>query len=501
MKVVHDMLSKIEKDVLRYLLLMLIVFLGCRLTDGWFAWLLAIIGCGASLYDKVIISITCYVILPLLIYFSPVLVAGSQLGIAARIGPFIILLGMLLTPATKLSATIRNRKEDFLPIGWLFVYSMIAVISSVTGWMPLISFFKILNFVLFVFGLIILSKLIQASYDELYQMRVILLGLVTFIVVGSVIAYYIPSIGYSMLISKAAGWGKIITGTEVAAQEGYKLFNGVMNHSQALGIILPLCFVWIFCDMLLVERRLSRLHLIVIFVTPVLMFMSRSRASLIGFSVSLLMIYCYCIPLITFSINIKRKIKRTLYAFLACIISCFIFAQIYNKTLSKWIRKADNLETDYRNVGEALASSRMRLIEYNLNDFKLNPILGKGFQVMNWHEAAYRKKSISLLSAPIEKGVIPLMVLGETGIIGFLIFVVFLFSFYKTCIQKRYRVLLCSFTTLMTLNMSESTFFSPGGSTLQWTISVIGGFTLDLIINHKEEMDNSRLSAHEKLLN
>ncbi len=494
------MLSKIEKDVLRFLLLMLIVLFGCKLTDGWFAWLLAIIGCGASLYDKVNITITCYVILPLLIYFSPVLVAGSQLGIAARIGPFIILLGMLLTSATKLSAIIRNRKEDFLPIGWLFVYSMIAVISSVIGWMPLISFFKILNFVLFVFGLIILSKLIQASNDELYQMRVILLGLVTFIVVGSVIAYYIPSIGYSMLVSKAAGWGKIITGSEVSAQEGYKLFNGVMNHSQSLGIILPLCFGWILCDMLLVERRLSRLHLIVIFATPVLMFMSRSRASLLGFSVSLLMIYCCCIPLISFSTKIKRKIKRILYVFLACIVTCIIFAQIHNKTLSKWIRKVDNLETDYRNVGESLTSSRMGLVEYNRNDFKLNPIFGKGFQVMNWHEAAYREKRISLLSAPIEKGIIPLMVLGETGIIGFLIFVVFLFSFYKTCIRKRYRVLLCSFTTLMALNMSESTFFSPGGSAMQWTIAVIGGFTLDLLINQEKTVDSS-FPAQDKVLN
>ena len=120
---------------------------------------------------------------------------------------------------------------------------------------------------------------------------------------------------------------------------------------------------------------------------------------------------------------------------------------------------------------------------------------------MDWHEAAYREKRISLLSAPIEKGIIPLMVLGETGIIGFLIFVVFLFSFYKTCIRKRYRVLLCSFTTLMALNMSESTFFSPGGSTMQWTIAVIGGFTLDLIINQEKIVNNSHFSAYEKVLN
>ena len=185
-----------------------------------------------------------------------------------------------------------------------------------------------------------------------------------------------------------------------------------------------------------------------------------------------------------------------MYVMVFSVVIIVIFAQIRNKTISRWIRKEDNMETDHRSVGEALTASRMSLVEYNLNDFKLNPILGKGFQVMNWHDAAYRNKQISLLSAPIEKGVLPLMLLGETGVVGALVFVVFLFSFYKTCIRRQYRVLLCLFTTLMAGNMGEASFFSPGGSAMQWTIAVIGGFSLDLIVKRQEKIVHSRSLKH-----
>ena len=55
----HDMLSKQEKDVLNFLLLFLISFLGCKLTNGWFVRLLVAIGCWANIYGKGIVTITC----------------------------------------------------------------------------------------------------------------------------------------------------------------------------------------------------------------------------------------------------------------------------------------------------------------------------------------------------------------------------------------------------------------------------------------------------------
>ncbi len=480
------MLNRLEKDVLKFLLLLAVIIFGCRITNGWFAWLLVAVGCWACVLDKKNIIITCYILIPLLISFSPVLVGNEKsLGIASRLGQFIILLSILLIPSTKLSNTIWKPKEDYIPIKLLFVYILIAAISSLDGWMPLISYFKIINFVLFILGIVILSRIIQTSELELYHIRIILIGLSTFIILGSIFAYFIPSVGYSMEVNKALAWGIEISGKDVASRIGRKYFNGVMNHSQSLANTVPLYQALLLCDMLLVEKKCSRLHLLIIIVSPLLMYMSRSRTALLIYIVSIIMIYLLCYPLLRIPNNINKKIKRIMYVILVFILIIAAYIQIHNKTLSKWIRKEDNLETDYRSMSEALTASRMRLVEYNLNDFKLNPILGKGFQVMNWHEAAYKSKRISLLSAPIEKGVLPLMVLGETGIVGTIVFIAFLYSFYSTCIRLHYRVLLCLFTTLLASNMSEASFFSPGGGSMQWIIAVIGGFCLDLMIKQK----------------
>ncbi len=346
--------------------------------------------------------------------------------------------------------------------------------------MPLISYFKILNFVLFVWGIMLLSKAIQAGDEELHQMRVTLLGVSAFVVLGSVFAYFIPSIGYSMEVKKAAFWGMNITGSDVAARAGRKLFNGVMEHSQLLAIITPVCLTWTLCDMLLIQKKISRLHLVIVTVAPVLMFMSRSRTAMLTFVVSIFMIYFCCIPSVKLPPAIKQRLRKTMYGLLAVIIVVITFAQIRYQTLSKWIRKEDNIGADQRSVAEALTASRMGLVEYNLNDFKLNPVFGKGFQVMNWHAQAYKAHRISLLSAPIEKGVLPLMVLGETGLVGACVFIVFLLSFYRTCIRRKYNVLLCMFTIMLATNMSEASFFAPGGSAMLWIFAVIGGFSLDL---------------------
>ena len=84
-------------------------------------------------------------------------------------------------------------------------------------------------------------------------------------------------------------------------------------------------------------------------------------------------------------------------------------------------------------MGEAFTGSRKPSIEYNLSDFRANPIFGKGFQVIRGMEQAYRSHLITWYSASVEKGVTPYVILGETGLMGATTFVVFLCVFYSTC--------------------------------------------------------------------
>lgn len=474
------MLTQFERDVGKNLLFFAVAIAACRFTNGAFGWALSALGCIAALAGNIKWTCTSFVFTPLLIFFSPALVSGDHLGPSVRIGQICMLFCMLFSP------TIRNRR-DSIPVGLLFLYSAVAILSSINGWMPVISYLKILNFVLFLIGILVIGKMMQHSDESLYQLRTLLLALGFLIVVGSVITYFIPSIGYSMEVRRAASWGDYTTGAEVAAKEGKVLFNGILNHSQTLATNVPLWFAWTLCDMFSNERKPTKIHWAIILASPFLMYMSRSRTALVVLAVSLFMIWLSILPTTKLSAKAKSRVKLSFYLLVVAIVAGLVYGQISNQTLSKWLRKSDDVSGDTRSLSEAFTSTRMGLVEYNLHDFRLNPILGKGFQVMSWHEDAYNTGHISLLSAPIEKGVLPLMVLGETGTVGGIVFIAFLSVFYGTCIKRRYINLMCLFTAYLASNMSEADFFSPGGGAAHWTATVIGGFCLDMISKRRSE--------------
>jgi hypothetical protein len=117
---------------------------------------------------------------------------------------------------------------------------------------------------------------------------------------------------------------------------------------------------------------------------------------------------------------------------------------------------------------------------------------GMGFQVIADHPRLYQQGKISLFSAPIEKGILPIMVLGETGIIGTAAFLLFLFMFYHDASRKGYTATLTLFSILLGTNFAEATFFSPGGAGgVFWMFTVCGGFLIDMSL----KVSNAELPA------
>ena len=120
-------------------------------------------------------------------------------------------------------------------------------------------------------------------------------------------------------------------------------------------------------------------------------------------------------------------------------------------------------------------------------------MFGSGFQVSWEHQELYRKSNGLVLSASIEKGVLPTMVLGETGILGCITFAFFLLTFYATCSVKRLYITTTMFTLLLVSNMGEATFFSPGGiGGVLWILTVLGGFVIDTVLLYER---NSELAS------
>ena len=470
--------QKFLKDVLKAVVVIGSLLALCRVTMGGAAVMVALMGAVFAIQRKAGLLAACYVFFPMLAIFNRVVIGMSSVTLmTARIGNLFMIAAMLLT-----GAGFSGRVREKLPISILFAYCLIACISSIDGWMPLISYLKLAQFVVFLSGLLFVTRILQQSDKGLYQLRCVFMAIALIFLLGSIVTYRIPSLGFSMQIAGAAVYGKDLTGAELTQGGRMLLFNGMTNHSQALAPVVSMMAAWVLCDMLLVERKFTWLHGLNLLTVPILLYISRSRGGLLELVTVLVTVMFVCVPRARLVAVVRNKLTQLMIVAVAVLVVMAMVAQVRNQALSKWIRKTEDVSGDKRSLKDAFTGSRQALIQYNLSDFKLNPIFGKGFQVMRGMEQAYRAHLITWYSAAVEKGVTPCVVLGETGILGAMVFLVFLFVFYGTCLKRRYLTTLTMFTCFMVANLADSTFFSPGGGGgFFWIASCVGGFGIDLI--------------------
>ena len=266
-------------------------------------------------------------------------------------------------------------------------------------------------------------------------------------------------------------------------REGAGLFSGITSHSQFLGPCLTCIGGWVACDMLFVERRLRLLHVLLLAPIPIMIAMTRSRIGALTFCMLVVLLSAYCLPRIHILEKERLRIRAMLHAFIALFILILVVVEIRQGTVSRLLRKTNDLSEDQRTLMEALTGSRQGKIRECIHDFRKNPLWGMGFQVVEDHPHLYQQGQISLFSAPIEKGILPVMVLGETGLFGLATFLLFLFMFYHDASQKGYTATLTLFSVLLGTNMAEATFFSPSGAGgTFWMFTVGGGFIIDMAI-------------------
>ena len=234
--------------------------------------------------------------------------------------------------------------------------------------------------------------------------------------------------------------------------------------------------------MWLVEKRWNPLHVVLLIPIPVICYMTRARIGLLSLAVAVFANVLLCLPHAKLSRRTKTRFYGAVILLLFALLSTALVSEFTNHTISRWVRKTDDISSDDRTLGDALTKSRQGTIATNLRDFRRNRLFGSGFQVAQKMQNQ-KGSSSSLFSAPIEKGLLPLMVLGESGLVGAGLFLLFLVVFFSTCRQKRYTATAVLFIVFLTTNLAEATFFSPaGGGGVYWSLMVVGGFTIDMAV-------------------
>ena len=465
------------KDVWKSLGWLLLAILASRLTKGAAIAVIALAGLLAMGKNRPGLTILCYMLMPLLVIVNISLRGeGALFGYLSRLCP------IAMTMLVVLQAMKRTGRHS-IPLGFLYVYLVVATVSSISGWCPLVSYLKVLNFLVFLVGIHLGTMNLHHYYGDLRLLRNGFLAFSVFIIFGSIITILFPSIGYSMFITGMSQWVEIYDAKAFIENfQGLKLFSGVTNHSQCLSPMVVSCAAWCLLDMLYIERRFSWLHISLICSSPILLYMTRSRMGFVGFAFAMMLVYVWVIPKARVGVVVKRQMQRMFTALALVAILAMIVVQARDQTMSKWLRKTNAVESDQRDMAESVTVTRLGLINENLRDFQRNPMWGMGFQTSEQHKYLYQMGRISLFSAPIEKGVLPLMILGETGAVGVFVFLIFLFSFYATCIRKSYVCTTALMSVYLVLNLADASFFSPGGlGSSLWIVLVCGGFTIDMI--------------------
>ena len=455
----------------------------CRFTSGYGIILISAIGAFYALRGKAGISLFIFAVLPFFSLINPlVLPKAPFFPMVSRLTTLGIVVALVLGGA-------KRKGNEQLPLGYVFIYMVIALVSSFQGYFPLISYFKILNFSAFMMGIYVGTKNIDQNKEDIFFVRAGFLALAAILVWGSLATLPFPSIAYYTSVRTVIAQKGLEAAEDVLVETtGSGLFTGITTHSQFLGPCLALFGGWLACDMLFVEQRLKLLHLLLLIPIPLMIAMTRARIGILTFCMLILLIFFFCLPRINLPDRERHRVSVLLLAFIFVFVAVAIVAEVQRGSISRLIRKTSDISEDSRTLFEAFTNSRKGKIAECLHDFNLNPLWGMGFQVVEEHRLLYQQGHISLFSASIEKGILPLMILGETGIIGSAAFLIFLFMFFHDAAKKNYAATITLFSALLISNMAEATFFSPGGGGgVFWMITVCGGFLIDMSIKNTHQ--------------
>lgn len=477
------------KKSFKILAILLLVIGAARVTAGVALVAVVLVGVFASFCNRRGVAICSYMVFPFFLAVSPVVLPKTGM-----IWSYVIRFGHLaIATALIFSAGRTGHGTNRLPFGMMFPFLLSACVGSATGWFPMVSYLKLANFVFFLTALWVGTQNLQDRPHDLQTIRAFLFTVVLFFILGSVLVYPFPQISFATSLRGTDGFDDARLAAaiyrEIVESGGNTLFCGITNHSQTLAAVSALCCLWTLCDLVFVEKRMRVLHLVLILFALPMLYMCRSRVAFTTMVAGLLMISFYTVQKVNVPFMIRKRLRSGLAAFIVAIGVGLAVGEIDNGMVSRWLRKTNDVEGDKRSLSEAMTSSRQGLMEYSMYEFRRNPLWGSGFQVADYTSDLARRHKGLILSASIEKGVMPVMILGETGIVGSLLFLVFLVSFYVTASRRRLYVAITLFTVLFVANLGEAMFFSPGGDgSLMWMLTVVGGFVIDTLLLHQRRL-------------
>ena len=251
--------------------------------------------------------------------------------------------------------------------------------------------------------------------------------------------------------------------SDLGYELNWRYFQGILNHPQSLGLTVASLTILLIVQ-LFSHNRFKLLLVINILICISLIIVSGSRTSGLAL-ISALLIFSILFPLLKI-----RKFKLFPYILinkffplvaLALILLILIFNNMILSVFSNYMIKSETI--NFNNLLLSYKESRSVLYEPMIDNIIQNPKLGIGFGIASDMSSMKIKyfKSIPV-SAPTEKGVLPLLILEEVGFYGFAFFILWVFILLIRANANGSESLFVLLTLLL-FNLGEAGLFSPNG--------------------------------------
>lgn len=346
--------------------------------------------------------------------------------------------------AAFLSAIVHLRPEGLKKTGWLLpvsgVFCLFLIVHSIAvSGQPDVSTLKAISFMMTVAALCLTWCSLQPRDRQLTE-SLLFAGLV--LIMAASLPLIFSSIGYFR-----NGRG----------------FQGIQVHPQGFGPTMAV-LASIVVGQLLVSRKIRLWQIVVLAVSVACVYLSQARVGALAFVAGTAVAVT---GEIVRSMLTARRMRQPLqwgrlsFFGIVGLVACIIASPWLTAAVTQFISKGSKNET----IVEAAVASRGWKVTEMLETFRENPMTGTGFGVLAsadyWQLARDPIFGLPVM-ATVEKGVLPVAILEETGLPGALIAYTWLFVLAANALRGGL-VPNCALWAVLATNVAEANLLAPGG--------------------------------------
>lgn len=353
--------------------------------------------------------------------------------------PYFGLLAWLALFVSAVIVSTRCRKQALpilLPL-WVFVV-VVAVITPFASSDPTVSWFKLVSFLVGASTAIVASS---ALGDEGARfLRAWLPSVTLAIVVVSVATFPFPGVSF---------------------RTAPNLFQGVLNHSQALAAVLAPLLALLASRWLFYRTTFQRFDRVALLTTAAMVIATNARTAVIAVALGI-----GCTALLGLFQNRRSRRRSGNALAVGTLIGLLAVGAVFaNSTARDAVLEFVFKHSTEATVEDAFMASRGAGIAGQWGSFLESPLLGNGFGV--YPEGWTISKPVIVfglpISAPVEKGFLPTAILEEVGLSGTLAFLVLVITMVRSVTSKGDMAWTAVLLTCLFVNIGEAVFFSLGG--------------------------------------